>query len=223
MRLRKTLVAATALAALAFAALPAIASASPTVDIEGSTHFTTSGGTALLLGSQKIHCESSTGTGEFASDEGSTGWIEFTFHGCTTTVLGFPVSCTSEGQPSRTITTTELEFHVMKHNGAPVILITSNEGHFASFNCSSVHVTVGGNGIIGALTAPGYNEPSNTFTVEFAEAEAGGQAITTTDETGETEWRLTAQVGSGEPKPAVEVAEGTGTFTEGGTATITKE
>ncbi|HZK15359.1 MAG TPA: hypothetical protein VFC52_02055 [Solirubrobacterales bacterium] len=222
MRLKMTLVAASALAALAFAALPAIASASPTVDIEGSTHFTTTGGTSQLhTPSKTIHCQSNTGTGNFASDSGSTGTIKLTFHGCTTKVFGFPINCTTPGQSSGTITTTELEFHVMKNGGEPVLLITSNEGHFATFSCAGVHVEVTGNGIIGAITNPGYEEASESFTLNFAEA-GGGQALTTTDETGETEWELESSTEGGAPEEAWEVAEGTGTLTEGGMATLTK-
>ena len=76
-------------------------------------------------------CESSDGEGDFAGDEGSTGTIKLTFHGCGYIVLGFHVACTTEGQPSGTIATTELEFHVKRHSGKPVMLITSTEGHFA--------------------------------------------------------------------------------------------
>ncbi|HET6571318.1 MAG TPA: hypothetical protein VFG58_07515 [Solirubrobacterales bacterium] len=220
----KTILGAVLAVSLSLVAVPAVASASPTVDIEGSTHFTASGGTAQLhVPNRIVHCEAISGEGEFASDEGSTGTVQLAFHGCTTTVLGFRVACTTEGQVSKTITTTELEFHVMAHNLEPVMLITTTEGHFATFVCASPQFEVGGNGIVGAIISPIYNFSSLAFTVEFAETEAegGGQAITTTDETIGTDWKLTASVEGGEPEPSWEVASATGVFTEG-EATITE-
>jgi len=223
MSMRKVLLAVGAVAAFAFAAMPSIASASPKIDFTGSTHFTVTGGTSeLIAGGSTVHCTSVTGTGEFTS--GSTGHIEYTFHGCTIHIL-FTFNCSSEEQPTGTITTGVLPLHLKKHNGAPVVLTTPEEstGEFARFSCAGQEVVVTGSGIVGAITSPGYNEePSPSFTVSYAE-EGGGQAITTTDETGETEWELESSLNGGEPEPAIEIASGTGTFAEGGEGTLTEE
>ena len=122
--MKKSMLAA-ALTVLAFAALPAIASATPHMDLPANKHFVVSGGTALLTGATASHCESVTGTGEF-DETGETGHIELAFHECTEQVFGS--SCTTPGEPEGTIKTTELPFHLKTTTGdqTPAMLITTN-------------------------------------------------------------------------------------------------
>ncbi|HET6571319.1 MAG TPA: hypothetical protein VFG58_07520 [Solirubrobacterales bacterium] len=208
-------------ASAALVSIPGLAMASPGVDFSGSTHFTVSGGTFLVeTPHTTMHCESISGTGEYTT--GSTGTIQLTYHGCTIKVLNFELPCTTEGQSTGTITTTVLPFHEQKDSNGPVMLLTTNGGHSESYKCAGQSVVIGGNGVIGAVTAPGYNEASNTFTLNFAEAEGGGQAITTTEETGEIEWELTSSVNGGEVEPITTVGEATATFSEGGEGTTTE-
>jgi hypothetical protein len=128
---------AACLAALALAALPAIASAmypSPYLaengaPIEGEASFTVSSGPPEVntVGGIFVRCESVSGAGKFTTPE--TGVVKLTFHECTTI---FGIGCTTPGDPSGTITTTELPFHLktVDHEGkqTPGILITSGGG-----------------------------------------------------------------------------------------------
>jgi hypothetical protein len=183
---KKMMLLALAAVSAAMFALPAVASAG-TWDIEpanGSStiNFTVSGGTAQLTtsGGNPVHCTSISGKGHYSSKTGGT--INLTFHGCTTSTIFGTVSCGSSG----TITTTTLAFdnvHLEAAKTTPGILITSNAGHFATFSCSIVNVTVTGNGVIGQITAPKCGETKNTATVSFTSKSAGVQTwsqVTTT-------------------------------------------
>lgn len=219
MSIKKTLLAA-AVAAFAFAAMPALAAAE-SVDFSGSTHFSVHGNTTKLVTPEtSVHCETVEGTGEFTNE--STGTIELTFHDCD--AFGGLVKCTTSGQSSGTITTTkELPFHIETIEGVgPVVLITPNNGHFASFKCSFLaSIVVSGSGVIGEITEPGFNEASETATLSFEQSE-GVQKYTTVKGS-ETEYGLEASINSGEPEPAAQEGEGTLTFAEEGKGTITEE
>lgn len=218
--MKKIMLAATALAVLAFAALPTVASATPRVSnfTNNNRHFTVEGPEAKLTAGTKVVCESVTGTGEF-DETGETGSIKFTFHGCREKTLNS--TCQSANEPSGTITTTTLPFHLKTTTGnsTPAVLITSNSEvtteHFATFKCAGgfVNVVVKGKGIVGEITS-GYQK-SNKFTVSFKTNEAGEQTPKTVDETPGVEYDLKASINGGAFETAAEDAEGTGTFTEG--------
>jgi hypothetical protein len=216
MNIKKSLLAVTALAALAMAALPAIAAAD-SVDLPANPAFTVSGGaTSLVTPKRTVSCGSSEGHGTFTNSK--TGTIELTFKKCTSS----GTACTSAGQASETITTTELVFHVIRIPGHGTgILITSNAGHFATFKCGFGLVTVEviGNGIIGQVTAPAYKVASNTFTVNFNAP--GGVQEFQEEEGNVTKFHLEANV-NGTKEAACETGEGTGTFAEGGKGTLTE-
>ncbi len=114
------LLAAGALAALAFTALPSAASAG-----EFEHHCTSTGGVAeectgmtIAVGAleytndnhEGYTCTSVTGTAN-AVKTGTTGSAQLLFHGCKETVTGFNFPCTSPGQPSGTVTTNVLTSH----------------------------------------------------------------------------------------------------------------
>lgn len=215
MSMKKSLLAMAAVAALAFAALPAIASAD-SIDHE-SNNFTLSGGnTALRTAKNEVSCTSVNGSGAFEAGSNTTGTLEFTFHGCK--AFGGLVNCQSAEQPTGTITTTSLPFHIRRvttasgHSAA--VLITPNAGHFATFKCGGLAtIVVGGNGVIGQITSPGYNVPAASLTVNFGES--GGQQEFRTVVGEETEYGLTASSNGGTPEAARQVGSGTVTPEKG--------
>lgn len=221
MSIKKMLLTALA-AAFAFAALPAMASADPELHNESGTYPITFTGHSVgqtfltTTANNPVECSSATSHGEF--ENGTTGKVQLLFHGCESS----GVSCRSEGQESGTITTTVLPFHLKtnEHNGETedAVLITSNEGHFASFTCFFVSVQVTGNGIVGTITAPDYNTPTKEATLTFESTEPGHQTHKTV-EGDETEYTLKSSRSGGTPEPASQDGHGTLTFGEDVTLT----
>lgn len=212
MSIRKMVLAAV-MAVFAFAAMPAFAAANVTADLPADSNFTVHGGAGQLTGALNIKCSTTTGSGKFESS--TTGKIKFTFHSCS--VL-FP--CTTSGQPSGTITTTELPFHLVTiTNKKPGVLITPGaNNHFASFSCVVASAVVGGNGVIGEITSP-CNVKSKTFGVNFAGS--GTVQNHTTIDGSSTEYSLTSSIGGGAPANAALDSSGTATFVSGGEGTLT--
>lgn len=209
-----------AAAALAFGALPAIAAAHPVLDPPGGTfpaRFMGTGGsgTVRAQGFPNWLCSSSTANGEF--NNSTTGTVRFTFHGCA--ALG--AFCTSPGQPSGTIATGTSEFHLVTVNGGKVaaLITPPSGGIFTTFACFGTTISVGGNGVIGAITNPGYNELSSTFTLDF-NATGSVQEIQEGEEEPGTKYHLTVTKSGSTPIEASEEFEGTDTF-EGGKAELT--
>jgi len=200
------------IAAFAFAAMPALASAAP--HIEGEHSFEVSGENATLgttyEGEQLgVKCTSVSGSGTI---NGRTGTAHLIFHGCRDESFGF--TCQSAEQSSGTITTTGTA-HLGKIGPQPAILIKPTSGSFVQFSCFIISINVTGNGIVGTLS-PGFNEPTTEATASFEE-EGGSQKHTEIEEVetgGEGPYGLEASV-NGEPaEPAYEVATGTLTFEE---------
>lgn len=217
MNLKRILITAIA-AAFAFAALPAVASA-VTVDYESEEDlgFSVEGENAVLetASGTKVTCSTVTATEAYLTKNTNSGHIQLLFHGCKGP-LG--VNCTTPGQSTGTITTTTLEFHlgVLPGGGKPLILITSNSGHFASFKCSFLaSIVVTGNGIIGEVSSPGFDKASSTGTINY-EASEGEQAHTTIEgvEGAEEEYGLEASINEGEPEAATQAGTGEITFEE---------
>lgn len=211
MKIKTMLLAVMAAAALAFAALPALASAAE-VDFPGAGHFTVSGGKTKLVAGTNVECESVTGTGEFSTT--TTGTVQLLFHECT--AAGTPCWSPDQEEEGGTISTRVLPFHIVEVNGAPAVLITPGaEGTFATFFCvfGLVHVHVVGNGVIGTITAPAPNTLSPSFTMSFTATGASQNHKTIDGST--TEYHLQAIVNGEAPEEAAQVGEGTGTFTEG--------
>jgi len=109
------------------------------------------------------HGTTTTGSGSFENT--TTGTITLKFHGVTSG--GLP--CNSTGEPSGTVATTKLPFHlVMLATNKPGILITPLNGHFATYLCGGfVQVIVKGNGVLGEITSPACGVAQNTATVKF--------------------------------------------------------
>jgi len=157
---KKLMLLALAAVSAAIFALPSVASAELAhISSTGKFTLANKAGTNTTLTEHekttKVTCTQATGNGEFTTT--TKGTITISFHGCTENV--FSTSCTGEvpsHEPAGTITTTLLEFHLIEiDNNTPGVLITPKEGHFATFTCAGGLVTkkVGGNGIIGHITA----------------------------------------------------------------------
>jgi len=171
------LLAAGALTALAFAALPAVASAGEWVmDCPGGAktcNFTTSGGHAELRaeGEPTITCTSSTGSGS-VSEGGKTGTFGLTFKGCTATLF-FTVSCNSAGAASGEIKVASSVSHnvyLEPNKTTPGLLVTPATTEIICAGFSNITVT--GNGLIGHLRelTPGVSncsKESETWNVDF--------------------------------------------------------
>jgi hypothetical protein len=155
------------------------------IDVEGVETWTTVSG--------NFACEKSEAAASFTTS--TTGTFEQTFTGCNK--LGGLGQCTSEGQPAGVITTKTLEFHLVTvedsvtHATGPGILITTNAGTFATFNCSGGKVVIGGNGLIGTITKPKCGESSNEPTIEFSSSSTGVQTHKTVVGTPKSEYSLT--------------------------------
>lgn len=182
---KKMMLLATALTALAFAALPAVASAG-----EPQTHCGPSGSGCVISihssnpaelsktgTSLKIICSTTTGAGEVGT---TTGSIELTFHECTDNLFHLP--CTTSGQSSKTITTEPLTYHNIyptKDKTKPGVLITPNatSGSFAHFSCADGTHRVTGSGVIGTMTSPepACNSNGASITLKFEQSVNGHQ------------------------------------------------
>lgn|GEM_PF-1455449 len=182
----------------AFGVLPAVALADPEIELHEHTSFTVSGEAASLESKEfNVNCTSVTGSGKFENSQ--AGKVQFAYRECKSS---FGVLCTTSGQPTGTITTTELPFRVKSATeGKLAILISSKEGHVSTFKCSFLAtVVVSGKGVIGLVSSPGYGEESSTMTIEFSGKE-GVQSHTSVDGE-ETEYSLAESVNGGPTGPA---------------------
>jgi hypothetical protein len=152
-----------ALTALAFTALPSVASAKET-QIKclgaGACTYTVAGGELKLsaTGGDTLACTSETGTGSLTLDanrEATTGTVQLLFHGCKEQTTIFHFNCTSPGQPAGTIKPEAMVTHNITDEatfGANVkvgVLVTNVK---ATFTCAGGFAasTVTGN-LIGTL------------------------------------------------------------------------
>jgi hypothetical protein len=144
-------------------ALPAVASAGEwDIDSENGAlpTFTSTGGITAMTSSGfgaflPIECSKSTSSGKYTTQ--TTATVTLTFTGC----LQAGNTCTTSGQASVTIKTTELVSHnimvestLQTMGGTPGLLITPNNGHFATFECGGSKFVIGGNGIVGYIDKP---------------------------------------------------------------------
>jgi hypothetical protein len=242
MSIRKTMLAA-ALAAFAFAALPAIASAQPAV--EGTEpHFTLSGGTTVLTavdGSSSVHCTGVTGTGEFeGTSPWTTGEVKFAFTGCTSS----GTKCGTASAGTGEITVGPLPFHLVTATDvtggvadgiliAPEGVALGTTGNFTSFKCAFglVTVQVRGTGVIGEIenfaeiTKTKQNEIKIDFGVHVKENGEDTQTYETVHLPGleDVKFDLESKVGGGEWKTAVQKGTGSIAFTNEAENTLIEE
>lgn len=163
---KKMMLLALSVVSAALFALPAVAAANPAAHISATENFTVSGTKTVLLethSGEKVECHPTaqvpavTGTGSFENT--TTGSVKLTFHGCTTTTIFGSIHCQSAGQPTGTITSTVLPFHLIgtlgPENAGVLITPTANSNeHFATFTCAGIQKIVSGNGVLGTITSP---------------------------------------------------------------------
>lgn len=177
---KKMLLLATARTALAFAALPAAASAgTPETHCPGgaaSCNIEFTGGMAELtetnVNNTKVICSSSTGSGVMGT---SGGTITLTFHGCTEVLLHF--KCSSAGQAEGTVKLTTLPYdniYTTDNKSSPGFLITPTLGtsHYGSSGCWKGG-SLSGNGLIVSLTGVGCGESRFSLTLASAQSSKG--------------------------------------------------
>jgi hypothetical protein len=217
------LLALTAISAAMFA-LPAVAAAgewsldpasgkfpvSFTLSSTTTTTLTTDDGSGL-----RVACSGATGSGKQETSTTSEE-VTLTFTGCKENLFGS--SCTSFNEPTGSIKTTDLVGHNIRVEANPLtraILLTPNNGHFASFTCAGFFsIVVGGNGIIGEMTAPTTcGAVSKTATVKYESPGIGTQKWTQETTTG-TKYNLTSSVNGSAAATASQDGTGTITFAE---------
>ncbi|HVD39471.1 MAG TPA: hypothetical protein VNC16_00510 [Solirubrobacterales bacterium] len=188
------LLAAAALSALAFAAVPTVASAGEyeahCEDAAGNTvatcNVSITGGFAELSDTTglRIHCKTVSGTGSFTTTT-STGTVaKLEFKECTDFVFG--TECNNQGAGTKQINTNALVSHIIniEHGGTtPGVLLT---GISVTFDCPALGIkkTVTGN-VIGHLEEPEKvcNKTVTTFSLNFEKTANGQQKykqVTTT-------------------------------------------
>ena len=200
---KKMMLLATALTALAFAALPTVASAGEPqthcTNLAASCSFTVHSGASSwrTASAGSFNCSATTGSGTMGT---TTGSVSFVFTGCTESV--FKSACTTSGKSSGTIETTALTYHniyVSDAKTSPGVLMTPNatSGIFAHFTCAGglVTKTIHGKGLIGTLTSPKCGGDSNVYEFDFEESVPGTQKHMHITGTGET-YDLTDQSGN---------------------------
>jgi hypothetical protein len=218
----------------AMLALPALASATPAhISPAPEAPFSIHGGASELsrVAGGGLTATTTTGTGAFENT--TTGRISLMFHGMKSSI---GTNCESAGQPTGTVTTTELTFHlVMLAANAPGILITGNqtttgvktadEGpwghHFVDYTCGIFIPTiqVRGNGILGTFTAPACGAASSTAKIKFEPTVKGNGVQKHSSYTG-TNYDLESSIGEGAYSTTAREAELTITFGGGATPTL---
>lgn len=234
---RMMMVAASALAAVAFAALPAVASAAPEVDFAkaGAHTFKGTFGEASLtaVGQEQIICTGENHVhGEWTS--GTTGNISLTFTNCHPKETP-GIACTTSGQAAGTIVVAQSVFHLKYITSdvatpgtmlvkKPGVLITPpTGGTFATFSCSFlINIKVTGNGIIGAVTAPTCGSTSASSTLSFTSNSTGVQTYQLVEGDATTYTLKSSLNGGAAVQASEDVPSSTTEFTEAGeTGTLT--
>jgi hypothetical protein len=209
---KKIILLALAVASMAAFALPATSMAAEedvplhAVGVSIGVPQTATGGAATLTAAfGHVTCKSSSGTATFTST--TAGNFSQTFKECTSS-LG--TTCTTEGQAVGVIVTTSLPFDLVtvedtitKATG-PGVLVTPNAAHFATFACGFIGtVKVGGNGLVGTVTAPACGASSTSATLAFSSSSTGVQTHKTVVGTPTTEYTLTSSLGGNASEDAV--------------------
>jgi hypothetical protein len=174
---KKIMMLALAAVSAAMFALPAVASAELAhIGATGAINVTGGAGTLTRADGNNVSGTGVTGVGSFTTT--TKGKVVLTFTGAKSTSLG--VHCQTTGKPTGEIVTTELEFHLITvTKNVPGILITSNAGHFATFECAGATVSVNGPGILGEITSPACGGKATEAALSFTSAKAGTQTHTT--------------------------------------------
>jgi hypothetical protein len=223
------LLAAGALTALAFAALPAIASAGEyNADCELGAGKTCTGSVAginAVLTNTKNETVSCSNAGGTATQVGgtSTGTLELDFTGCKETTTIFKFSCNSAGKPAGTITTGPLVSHLVNLADPPAtktpgLLITNSN---VTFECTGfAKKTVTGN-ILGDITNPQCGVFAASHAASFTQASNGHQTFKQVTGTGTIQDLISKNHPEGEYSTSSQTGTGTITWNAGNKVNIT--
>jgi len=215
------LLVAGALTALAFTALPSIASAGEPLllcETGGECSYSVAGGESRFSATNgdTVWCSSVSGTGKMtgldANKEAKTGEVQLLFHGCKEQATAFHFSCTSSGQPAGTVTTNKMVTHNVYLDAAKTkqgVLLTSSN---VTFTCAGgfASTTVTGNAMGEMETTCGTT--GKTLALNFTASSHGQQTFKQTTGTG-TVFDLTAQTNHPSGAYATAAQTGTGTLT----------
>jgi hypothetical protein len=183
------LLAAGALTALAFAALPAAASATEYIahcEVGASCSGTVTGGLSELENNtgEKIHCTAVEGTATATSGT-STGTVELSFTGCRETVTFFRFSCSNTATAGK-ITTNTMPSHLINlEHGATTPGIKLTEVN-VTFTCAGFSKKTVTGKVIGHLHDPNCGTFQSTHSIGFETSGPGTQKYTQTETTGTT-------------------------------------
>jgi hypothetical protein len=178
------LLAAGALTALAFTALPSLASASEwenhctslpcsfTVQATGHTVFSTA---AKEGSTHTVTCTTTTGSGSQSALTSKTATVELTFSGCKELDTGFGFACNSPGAAAGTVTTNTMTSDNIWIDAAKTTPGSRLTGINVTFSCGFglAQTRVTGN-IIGHLETPNCGVARNHTTVEFRDTGVDG-------------------------------------------------
>lgn len=193
-----------ALAVLAFAALPAIATAGEfTADCEGAPatcSATIAGGVATLTNTsnEKIECTTSEGTAT-QTNASSTGSVSLIFRGCKEKVSGLNFACNSPEAANGVIKTGALQSHLIyidPNASTPGVLLT---GVNVTFSCASFFKKTVTGDIIGHWTTPQCKSFAEKHEVTFEQSSAGHQKYTQVTTTGPATFDLESNNDNGGP------------------------
>lgn len=193
--MRKIIVAMAAVGALL--ALPTFASATLAhLDQTPANEFSVHGGESELsrVAGGGHTGTTLSGTGKFENT--TTGKVTLTLHHVT---AAGAFNCTTAGQPTGTLTTTTLPFHlVMLETNKPGILITPGgpSFHFFTSNCGIFvgNIVVRGNGLLGTITSPECQKAgTNAVFLDFRGANGIQEHLSLT----QTNYTLESSIGGG--------------------------
>ncbi|HVD39626.1 MAG TPA: hypothetical protein VNC16_01295 [Solirubrobacterales bacterium] len=223
------LLAAAALSALAFAAVPTVASAGEYEAhcekagvVQATCNATISGGIAELSDTNglRIHCKTVGGTASFTTTT-STGTASLQFKECTDAVFG--LECNNQGTGTKQINTNAMVSHLVNIEPSPGttpgVLMT---GVNVTFTCAfGIRKTVTGN-VIGHLEEPATvcNKAVTSLKLNFEKIANGQQQFKQVTTTG-TIFDLISSADPGEYLTSAQTGTGTVSITEGKTVKIT--
>ena len=175
MKKKLMILAAGVLAALAFAALPAVASAGEYVaDCEGAAVCTgtVAGGATQLrnTASEGISCTAVNGTAT-ATNGSSTGTLELNFTGCVETITGFKFKCNSPTGGAGEVKTGQMVTHLIylePNAQTPGIKITLPVAG-VTFTCAGFSKKTVTDKVIGHISNPNCKTFQQSHTADFAE------------------------------------------------------
>jgi hypothetical protein len=126
----------------------------------------------------QVSCKTTSGTATFVSE--ASGNVKLTLQGCTIGPVGFTVNCSTPGQPSGTILTSELPVYPVYLDAGKTKfgLQIGNQGALGSpatgstwaseINCSGIRKFKWNGSVLSQVTSPGLNVSASAFSVSLS-------------------------------------------------------